>query len=103
MSGFIFAFAVGGLCFRAFSPSNIQFTTVPLVFALGGIALLIKGIFLMRKSSEGPGLSDQELAKLLVLGWAVRRASSNQKIDKFRSVDKVLTSTNGGGFAVNQN
>lgn len=42
----------------------MQFTTVPLVFALGGLALLIKGIFLMRKSSEGLALSDQELAKL---------------------------------------
>jgi len=42
----------------------VQFTTVPLVFALGGLALLIKGIFLIRKSSEGLGLSDQELAEL---------------------------------------
>jgi hypothetical protein len=42
----------------------MQFTIVPLVLALGGLALIIKGIFLMRKSSEGLGLSDQELAKL---------------------------------------
>lgn len=59
-----FALAVAAFCFWIFSPSNIQFTTVPLVFGLGGLALLIKGIFLMRKSSEGLGLSDQELAKL---------------------------------------
>jgi len=45
-------------------PPNVQFTTIPLVFALGALALLIKGIFLMRKSSEGLGLSDQELADL---------------------------------------
>jgi hypothetical protein len=48
-----FALAVASFCFWIFSPSNTQFTTVPLVLALGGIALLIKGIFLMRKSSEG--------------------------------------------------
>jgi len=59
-----FSLAVAAFCFWIFSPSNVQFTTVPLVFALGGLALLIKGIFLMRKSSEGLGLSDQELAKL---------------------------------------
>jgi hypothetical protein len=59
-----FVLAVAAFCFWIFSPSNVQFTTVPLVFALGGLALLIKGIFLMRKSSEGLGLSEQELAKL---------------------------------------
>ena len=59
-----FALAGGALCFWLFSPSTKQFTTVPLVFALGGLALFTKGIFLMRKSSEGLGLSDQELAKL---------------------------------------
>ena len=59
-----FALAVAAFCFWIFSPSNMQFTAVPLVFALGGLALLIKGIFLMRKSSEGLGLSDQQLAEL---------------------------------------
>jgi hypothetical protein len=34
------------------------------VFALGGLALFLKGIFLMRKSSEGLGLSHQEIARL---------------------------------------
>jgi hypothetical protein len=56
--------AVAAFCFWIFSPSQSQFTTIPLVFALGSLALLIKGIFLMRKSSEGLGLSDQELARL---------------------------------------
>ena len=59
-----FALAVAAFCFWIFSPSNVQFTAVPLVFALGSLALLIKGILLMRKSSEGLGLSGQELAKL---------------------------------------
>ena len=59
-----FVLAVAAFCFWTFSPSDVQLTTVPLVFALGGIALLIKGIFLMRKSSDGLGLSDQELAEL---------------------------------------
>jgi hypothetical protein len=56
--------AVAAFCFLIFSPAYVQFTTVPLVFALGSVALLIKGIFLLRKSSEGLGLSDQELARL---------------------------------------
>src|SRR5260370_37770889 len=58
------ALAVAAFCFWIFSPSDVQFTTVPLVFALGSLVLLIKGIFLLRKSSEGLGLSDQELARL---------------------------------------
>lgn len=56
--------AVAAFCFWTFSRSEVQFTTIPLVFALGSLALLIKGIFLLRKSSEALGLSDQELAKL---------------------------------------
>ena len=39
------ALAVGAFCFWIFSASDVQFTTVPLVFALGSLALLIKGIF----------------------------------------------------------
>jgi hypothetical protein len=56
--------AVATFCFWIFSPSEAQFTTVPLVFALGSLSLIVKGIFLLRKSSEGLGLSDQELARL---------------------------------------
>jgi len=56
--------AVSAFCFWFLSPSEAQFTTVPLVFTLGSLALLLKGIFLLRKSSEGLGLSDQELTKL---------------------------------------
>lgn len=56
--------AVAAFCFWFLSTSEAQFTTVPLVFTLGSLALLIKGIFLLRKSSEGLGLSDRELAKL---------------------------------------
>jgi hypothetical protein len=56
--------AVAVFCFWILSPSEAQFTTVPLVFALGSLSLLVKGIFLLRKSSEGLGLSDQELARL---------------------------------------
>ena len=40
-----------------------KFTTRPLVFALGALTLLTKGIFL-RKSSESWGLTESELAKL---------------------------------------
>ena len=56
--------ATAAFCFWAFSPSEGKFTAVPLVFAFGSLTLLLKGIFLLRKSSEGLGLSEQELANL---------------------------------------
>lgn len=56
--------AVAAFCFWVFTSSELQFTTVPLIFALGSLTLATKGIFLLRKSSEGLGLSDQELARL---------------------------------------
>ena len=52
------------LCYWVFSPSETRFTVIPLVFALGRLTPLDKGVFLLRKSSEGLGLSEQELAKL---------------------------------------
>lgn len=56
--------ATAALCFWVFSPSETKFTAVPLVFALGSLTLLLKGIFHLRKSSEGLGLSEEELANL---------------------------------------
>jgi hypothetical protein len=56
--------SVATFCFWIFSPAERQFATAPLVFALGSLALLLKGIYLMRKSSEGLGLSQQELTRL---------------------------------------
>jgi hypothetical protein len=44
------------------SSSESKVTTLPLVFGLGGIALLGKGVFLLRPSSEGIGLTVRELA-----------------------------------------
>ena len=63
-AGLYLSFAIAALCFWVFSPSETKFTTAPLVFALGGPTLLLKGIFLLRKSSEGLGLSERELANL---------------------------------------
>jgi hypothetical protein len=56
--------ATTALCFWLFSPSETKFTDIPLVFILGSLTLLLKGIFLLRKSSEELGLSEQELADL---------------------------------------
>jgi hypothetical protein len=56
--------AIAALCFWLFSHSETKFTAIPLVFALGSLTLLLKGIFLLCKSSEGLGLSEQELANL---------------------------------------
>ena len=55
-----FGLAMAALCFCIFSPPETKFSTVPLVFALGSLALLLKGVFLLRKSSEGLGLTQQE-------------------------------------------
>lgn len=51
---------VAALCFWIFSPQEAKFSTVPIVFVLGSLTLLLKGVFLLRKSSEGLGLSQQE-------------------------------------------
>ena len=58
------ALAAGAACFWVFSPANDKFGPVPLVFALGCLSLLAKGIFLLRPSSEGIGLSDAEVNEL---------------------------------------
>ena len=47
-----------------FSPAETRFTTTPLVFALGALTLLTKGIFLLRRSSEGLGLNQSDLAAM---------------------------------------
>lgn len=56
--------AAASFCFFVFSARNIQFTVAPLVFFLGSLALLVKGIFLFRTSSEGLGLYDHEIREL---------------------------------------
>jgi hypothetical protein len=56
--------AAAALCFWIFSPPETKFSTTPLVFVLGSLTLLLKGIFLLRKSSEGLGLSALEMAEL---------------------------------------
>jgi hypothetical protein len=55
---------VAAMCFWIFSTPESKFSTVPLVFALGSLTLLLKRVFLLRKSSEGLGLSQQELDQL---------------------------------------
>jgi hypothetical protein len=56
--------AVAALCFWIFSPTEAKFRATTLVFALGGVTLLLKGAFLLRKSSEGLGLTQTELDDL---------------------------------------
>jgi hypothetical protein len=47
--------AAAAFAFWFFSPPERKSTTTPLVFALGSVALTLKGVFLLRKSSEGFG------------------------------------------------
>ncbi len=56
--------AAASMCFWIFSPPEAKFNALPLVFVLGSLTLLLKGIFLLRKSSEGIGLTSSELADL---------------------------------------
>jgi hypothetical protein len=56
--------AIGAACFWIFSPYEKKFVALSLIFALGSLTLLVKGVFLFRKFSEGLGLSDQQLADL---------------------------------------
>jgi len=56
--------AVAAAAFWFFSPAETKFTTTPLVFALGALTLLAKGIFLLRRSSEGLGLNQSDIAAL---------------------------------------
>lgn len=58
------ALGATALCSWIFSAYETKFTVVPLVVLLGSLTLLLKGIFLLRKSSEGLGLSHQEIAAL---------------------------------------
>lgn len=51
-------------CTWILSPVEAKFTTVPLVFALGSLTLFLKGAYLLRRSSEGLGLSEQDLKGL---------------------------------------
>jgi hypothetical protein len=48
------------ICLR---PEN-RMLALPLICGLGGTALLLKGVFLLRRSSEGLGLTQQELDRL---------------------------------------
>jgi hypothetical protein len=56
--------AVAALCFWIFSSPQTKFSPVPLVFGLGSLTLLLKGILLLRKSSEGLGLTQSEFDDL---------------------------------------
>jgi hypothetical protein len=56
--------AIAAAAFWFFSSAETEFTATPLVFALGALTLLTKGIFLFRRSSEGLRLHQGDLAAL---------------------------------------
>src|SRR5579859_8148962 len=56
------AIAAGAFWFHC--PGDTKFATVPLVFVFGALSLITKGIFLLRRSSEGLGLSQHDFAAL---------------------------------------
>ena len=58
------ALAIAAAALWTFSPAKAKFTTLPLVFALGALTLATKGTFLLRRSSEGLGLSESDFAAM---------------------------------------
>jgi hypothetical protein len=56
--------AAGVFSFWYFTPPDRKFTPTPIVFALGAITLLLKGVFLLRKSSEGVGMTQSDFDAL---------------------------------------
>lgn len=56
--------AAGAFSFWYFTPHDRKFTYTPIVFALGSITLLLKGVFLLRKSSEGIGMVQSDFDAL---------------------------------------
>lgn len=58
------ALGAAALSVWVLTPGLRKFTLVPLIFGLGSLTLLLKGLFLFRKSSEGLGLSERDLATL---------------------------------------
>jgi hypothetical protein len=64
--------AAAAFAFWACSSPDHRVTSAPLVFLVGGVALLLKGLFLFRKSSEGLALTQYQLDEL--------SAPSNRKV-----------------------
>jgi len=56
--------AAAALCYWIFAPPEAKFTTIPLVFVLGSLMLILKGIFLLRESSEGIGRTSSDFDEL---------------------------------------
>jgi hypothetical protein len=56
--------AAAALCCWMLAPPAAKFTTIPLVFLLGSLTLILKGIFLLRESSEGIGLTSSDCDEL---------------------------------------
>jgi len=52
---------VATLCFWMFAPFDTKFTAIPLVVGAGSLTLILKGVFLLRKTSDGLGNSQQGL------------------------------------------
>jgi|SRR5665213_944528 len=80
-------FSVAAFCYFYFIVSEAKFHTVRLVFLFGAIALLVKGIFLCRRSSEGLGLSETELNEL----------SSNKRLQSLPNIAAQLLQDFGAG------
>lgn len=53
--------SVGAVCLWVLAPPDKKLSLVPLVFGAGSLTLLLKGVFFLRKTSDGIGNSSQGL------------------------------------------
>ena len=58
--------SIGALAIAAwaFARASDKYGVTPLVFGLGGLALIVKGVFMFRKESAGLGMSERPLMEL---------------------------------------
>ena len=79
-------------CYWFFLPHDAKFTPTALVCALGSLTLLLKGVFLLRRSSEGIGLSEQDKT-------ALSHASNRKELPKLpHEVAQIVQDFGAGGM-----
>ena len=88
-------FAAVALCYWIFAPAEIKFAAIPLVFVLGSLTLILKGIFPLRKSSERIGLTSSDFDELSIPANRKRLPSLPAKLPRFCKISERAHSCSG--------
>jgi hypothetical protein len=79
-------------CFWVYSAPERKMSVTALVFLLGGLALILKGVFLFRPSSEGIGLTYQDSER-------IRGAGASKELQRLPTqAAQILQDFGAGGF-----